>query len=312
MHTSTSEVYGTARTVPITEDHPLEPQSPYAASKIGADQLMDSFHRSFDLPVTVLRPFNTYGPRQSARAVIPTIISQALAGRHVQLGSLDPRRDLTFVADTVAGFVAAAVGDGGGRAARCSSAPAATSRSAISSTLVGECSARELAVEQDPERVRPPNSEVERLISSPARARGADRLEPRSTCARASSARSRGSSATGPLSRRRVRGMSATEVEHFYEDFSFDAGLRDWQRPNARHERMRLELDDMLGGARGLRMLDIGCGGGVLSSFLCRYGEVTGIDLSRSATELAGLLEPGPSSMPGPSRNTRATAATTW
>ena len=90
--------------------------------------------------------------------------------------------------------------------------------------------------------------------------------------------------------------MSATddrsELEGFYEEFSFDAGLRDWQRPNARHERMRLELDDMLGGARGLRMLDIGCGGGVLSSFLCRYGEVTGIDLSRSATELAGLLEP--------------------
>ena len=100
VHTSTSEVYGTAQTVPITETHPLVGQSPYAASKIGADQLMDSFHRSFDLPVTVLRPFNTYGPFQSARAVIPTIISQALAGGPVRLGSLHPRRDLTFVTDT--------------------------------------------------------------------------------------------------------------------------------------------------------------------------------------------------------------------
>ena len=93
VHTSTSEVYGSAQTVPITESHPLEPQSPYAASKIAADKLIDSFHRSFDLPVTVLRPFNTYGPRQSARAVIPTIIGQALAGSTLRLGSLHPSRD---------------------------------------------------------------------------------------------------------------------------------------------------------------------------------------------------------------------------
>ena len=111
VHTSTSEVYGSAQTVPITETHPLEPQSPYAASKVAADKLMDSYHRSFDLPVTVLRPFNTYGPRQSARAIIPTIISQALAGSTLRLGSLHPRRDLTFVDDTVAAFVAAATSD---------------------------------------------------------------------------------------------------------------------------------------------------------------------------------------------------------
>ena len=111
VHTSTSEVYGTAQTVPITEDHPLETQSPYAASKLGADKLIDSFHRSFELPATVLRPFNTYGPHQSARAVIPTIITQALAGGAIRLGSLDPRRDMTFVTDTAAGFIAAAESD---------------------------------------------------------------------------------------------------------------------------------------------------------------------------------------------------------
>src|SRR5919108_5556550 len=108
VHTSTSEVYGTAQFVPITENHPLEAQSPYSASKIGADKLMDSFHRSYELPVTVLRPFNTYGPFQSARAVIPTIVTQALSGETLKLGSLEPRRDLTFVSDTAQGFVAAA------------------------------------------------------------------------------------------------------------------------------------------------------------------------------------------------------------
>src|SRR5262245_53220948 len=106
--TSTSEVYGTARTVPIDERHPLQSQSPYAATKIAADALGESYHRSFGLPVAILRPFNTFGPRQSARAIIPTIISQALARPVVKLGRLDPRRDLTYVKDTVAGFVAIA------------------------------------------------------------------------------------------------------------------------------------------------------------------------------------------------------------
>ncbi|MBI5955215.1 MAG: GDP-mannose 4,6-dehydratase [Chloroflexi bacterium] len=111
VHTSTSEVYGTARYVPIDEAHPLQGQSPYSASKIGADRIAESFYRSFDLPVVTLRPFNTYGPRQSARAVIPTIITQALTRDEVKLGSLEPSRDFTFVVDTVRGFMAAAEAD---------------------------------------------------------------------------------------------------------------------------------------------------------------------------------------------------------
>lgn len=168
--TSTSEVYGTAQVVPITEDHPLVPQSPYAASKIGADKLMESFQRSFDLEVTVLRPFNTYGPHQSARAVIPTIISQALAGGPLSLGSLEPRRDLTYVSDTVAGFLAAA------------SSPDAANRTMQLGTnrdvsigeiveMVGKILETELVVELDEARVRPPESEVMQLISDPALAR---------------------------------------------------------------------------------------------------------------------------------------------
>jgi NAD dependent epimerase/dehydratase len=112
VHTSTSETYGTAQYTPIDERHPLVGQSPYAASKIGADKLAESYHLSFELPVSTIRPFNTYGPRQSARAVIPTIISQALSGAEtIELGSLDPIRDLTFVKDTVAGFIATARSD---------------------------------------------------------------------------------------------------------------------------------------------------------------------------------------------------------
>ena len=107
VHTSTSEVYGTALRTPIDEDHPLQSQSPYSASKIGADMIAESYFRSFDLPVVVLRPFNTFGPRQSARAFIPTIISQALERDEIYLGSLKPQRDMTFVADTVEGFILA-------------------------------------------------------------------------------------------------------------------------------------------------------------------------------------------------------------
>ncbi len=174
---STSEVYGSARTVPITEEHPLEPQSPYAASKVGADKLVDSFTRSFGLRGTVVRPFNTYGPHQSARAVIPTIITQALAGASLKLGSLHPRRDLTYVEDTVAGLVAAA------------DSPEAVGRTLQLGTgydvsigdlvkVVGEVLGRELTVEHDPARVRPPDSEVERLISDPALARELTGWEP--------------------------------------------------------------------------------------------------------------------------------------
>jgi NAD dependent epimerase/dehydratase len=112
VHTSTSEVYGSALRVPIGEDHPLQGQSPYSASKIGADKLAESYHRSFGTPVMTVRPFNTFGPRQSARAFIPTIISQALTRGEIRLGSLTPERDMTFVGDTVAGFIAAAAAPG--------------------------------------------------------------------------------------------------------------------------------------------------------------------------------------------------------
>ncbi|MBK7455287.1 MAG: GDP-mannose 4,6-dehydratase [Anaerolineales bacterium] len=111
VHTSTSEVYGTAQYVPIDESHPLQGQSPYSASKIGADKIAESFYRSFEVPVVTLRPFNTYGPRQSARAVIPTIITQALTRDEVKLGSLDPSRDFTFVADTADGFMRVALAE---------------------------------------------------------------------------------------------------------------------------------------------------------------------------------------------------------
>ncbi|MGZ4271960.1 MAG: SDR family NAD(P)-dependent oxidoreductase [Solirubrobacteraceae bacterium] len=178
VHTSTSEVYGSAQSVPITEAHPLEPQSPYAASKVAADKLMDSYHRSFDLPVCVLRPFNTYGPRQSARAIVPTIVSQALAGSTVRLGSLHPRRDLTYVEDTAAGFIAAATSDGAvGRTIQLG-----TNRDVSIGELVGmvaEILGRELTVETDAQRVRPESSEVERLIGRPQLAREVLGWEPR-------------------------------------------------------------------------------------------------------------------------------------
>ena len=164
VHTSSSEVYGTAQTVPISEAHPLVGQSPYSASKIGADQLVESFHRSYGLPATILRPFNTYGPRQSARAIIPTIVAQALAGDVVRLGSLTPTRDFTYVGDTVAGFLAAAVADEAiGRTLQLG-----TGEEISIGDLVREVArvlGRELRVEQEDERVRPPESEVMQLVS---------------------------------------------------------------------------------------------------------------------------------------------------
>jgi NAD dependent epimerase/dehydratase len=170
VHTSTSEVYGTAQTAPITEDHPLEAQSPYSASKIGADKLMDSFHRSHDLPVTVLRPFNTFGPRQSARAVIPTIITQALAGDVLRLGSTDPKRDLTYVEDTAAGFVAAAGSDAAiGRTIQLGTGDSISVGEIVE--RVGAILGKELTVEIDEARVRPPQSEVQLLLSDPSLAR---------------------------------------------------------------------------------------------------------------------------------------------
>jgi dTDP-glucose 4,6-dehydratase len=163
IHTSTSEVYGTARFVPITEDHPLQGQSPYSASKIGADQVAMSFHKSFGTPVTVIRPFNTYGPRQSARAVIPTIITQITAGkRHIKLGAVHPTRDFSYVLDTVAGFVAALDSD------RCTGAVfniGSNFEISIGDTahLIAELMDTKIEIETEAARVRPANSEVERL-----------------------------------------------------------------------------------------------------------------------------------------------------
>jgi NAD dependent epimerase/dehydratase len=166
VHTSTSEVYGSAQQVPITEDHPLEPQSPYAASKLAADKLMDSWQRSYGLPVVVLRPFNTYGPRQSARAIIPTIISQALAGETLRLGSLHPRRDLTFVEDTVAGMVAAARAPQAiGRTVQLGTGEAVSIGEIVDA--VGELMHRDLHPILDETRVRPEKSEVQLLLSKP-------------------------------------------------------------------------------------------------------------------------------------------------
>lgn len=170
VHTSTSEVYGSAQTVPITETHPLEPQSPYAASKLAADKLMDSWHRSFELPVTVLRPFNTYGPRQSARAITPTIISQALKGDTLRLGSLHPRRDLTYVGDTVAGMVAGALTpEAVGRTIQLGTGRAVSVGEIV--TMIGEILGKELHTELDEARVRPERSEVQLLLSEPELAR---------------------------------------------------------------------------------------------------------------------------------------------
>jgi dTDP-glucose 4,6-dehydratase len=171
IHTSTSEVYGTARSALISETHPLQAQSPYSASKIGGDGLVTAYGRSFEVPVVTVRPFNTFGPRQSARAVIPTIIAQALTRDEVRLGSLEPTRDYTFVADTVAGFLAAAeaypkllgeeinLGSGvdisiGDLVARILG-------------LIG----RRLPIVTDAQRVRPSRSEVLRLCADTTKAR---------------------------------------------------------------------------------------------------------------------------------------------
>lgn len=164
LHTSTSEVYGTALRVPIDETHPLQGQSPYSASKIGADKLAESFYRAFDLPVVTVRPFNTYGPRQSARAVIPTIISQALTQDTVYLGNLEARRDLTYVSDTVAGFLKAAeVTSVEGETFNLGTGSEVTVNDLALEiiALVG----RPVEVLVDSTRLRPEKSEVQRLLS---------------------------------------------------------------------------------------------------------------------------------------------------
>jgi NAD dependent epimerase/dehydratase len=164
IHTSTSEVYGTARYVPIDEKHQLQGQSPYAATKIGADKLAEAFHLSFALPVVTVRPFNTFGPRQSARAIIPTIISQCLSGKKLKLGNLHPTRDLNYVSNTVDGFLKAAVAP---------DAPGGTfnigSGEEISigdlATKIIELLGDTVEIETETDRQRPPDSEVNRLVA---------------------------------------------------------------------------------------------------------------------------------------------------
>lgn len=170
VHTSTSEVYGTARRVPIDEAHPLQGQSPYSASKIGADKLAESFHCTYELPVVTVRPFNTFGPRQSARAVLPTIITQALVQKTIKLGNLTTTRDFTYVSDTVRGFLLAASAEGvegcvfnlgTGREIRIRDA----------AELVAGLVGHPVSIELDPARLRPEKSEVMRLISDNSLAR---------------------------------------------------------------------------------------------------------------------------------------------
>jgi nucleoside-diphosphate-sugar epimerase len=178
VHTSTSEVYGTARRVPIDEGHPLQPQSPYSASKIAADAMALSFFHAFGLPLTVARPFNTYGPRQSARAVIPTIITQILAGkRAIKLGSLAPTRDFTYVEDTCRGIVALAQCDAAiGQAVNIGS----NFEMSIGDTaaLIAEIIGERIDITCDEARVRPQTSEVERLWCDNSRLAGLTGFRP--------------------------------------------------------------------------------------------------------------------------------------
>jgi len=170
VHTSTSETYGTAQYVPIDEKHPLVGQSPYSASKIAADKLAESFHCSYGLPVVTVRPFNTFGPRQSARAVIPTIVCQALLSDEIHLGSLDPVRDFTYVEDTAAGFVAASKCDEAvGQVVNLGTGVSVAIGEVVEKTLalVG----RDIPVKTEQQRVRPPDSEVMKLHCDNAKAR---------------------------------------------------------------------------------------------------------------------------------------------
>lgn len=176
--TSTSEVYGTARFVPITEEHPLQGQSPYSASKIGADQMTLAFHRSFDMPVVLLRPFNTYGPRQSARAVIPTIITQIAAGaREIKLGALHPTRDFSFVEDTARGFISAAACDAlVGEV--CNIGSGFEISIGDTARTIAEVMGADIEIRCDDQRLRPENSEVERLFADVEKAQRLMAWEP--------------------------------------------------------------------------------------------------------------------------------------
>lgn len=170
VHTSTSEVYGSAQFVPITEEHPLQGQSPYSASKIGADQMALSFYRSFDTPVAVVRPFNTYGPRQSRRAIIPTVITQIASGkRTLELGNLHPTRDFTFVEDTARGFMAVADADASiGEVTNIGSGFEISIGDLVN--LIAETMDVDVEVTMKEERMRPEKSEVDRLYADISKA----------------------------------------------------------------------------------------------------------------------------------------------
>ena len=178
VNTSTSEVYGTARFVPITEEHPLQGQSPYSATKIGADQIAMSFYNAFDTPVSTIRPFNTYGPRQSARAIIPTVITQLANGkRRIKLGALHPTRDFNFVMDTVRGFIAVAESDKSvGEVINIGS----NFEISIGDTvqLIAEVMGVEIEIETDQVRLRPEKSEVDRLWADNSKAKILTEWEP--------------------------------------------------------------------------------------------------------------------------------------
>jgi NAD dependent epimerase/dehydratase len=180
VHTSTSEVYGTARYAPIDEGHPLQGQSPYSASKIGADKIVESLHLSFGIPAVTVRPFNTFGPRQSTRAVIPTIITQLLTGNHVKLGSLHPTRDLNYVGNTVEGFVLAAEApDAIGQTINLGSGREISIGDLVQ--VIAKIIGINPTVESDDNRIRPGKSEVERLIADNTLAHKLLGWEPRLT-----------------------------------------------------------------------------------------------------------------------------------
>lgn len=180
LHTSTSEVYGTAQFVPITEEHPIQGQSPYSASKIGADKMAEAFAASFELEVVTVRPFNTFGPRQSMRAVIPTIITQCLRGQNVHLGAVHPTRDLNFVRNTVEGFCAAALSpNAAGQAINFGSGrEISVGDLAI---LIGKMMGKEIEIVCEEQRLRPTKSEVERLLACNKKAKELCNWEPRTT-----------------------------------------------------------------------------------------------------------------------------------
>ena len=170
IHTSTSEVYGTAKFVPITEQHPLQGQSPYSASKISADMLVESYYRSFNLPTVTLRPFNTFGPRQSMRAIIPTIIAQALSGRNeIKLGNLNPTRDFNYVNDTVNAFLAVSSAPNDKVLGKTFNTGTGTETSILELVnLISDLTNTKLNIISESERYRPEKSEVERLLSDPS------------------------------------------------------------------------------------------------------------------------------------------------